>query len=308
MRLRQLALIFLGLAVLSIAYLAWRSPAPEHDGSNLELHQYVSSPVHLLFFGDSGSGGASQYKLAESMEKYCLSQHPQAVFMLGDNFYPHGVSSTQDEQWQTKFRDAYGKPCLSQLPFYVILGNHDYQGNVEAQIAYSHQQNQWKMPHRFYSVEFGKIAKVIAIDTNVPDLCGSAAHCTFDFLRQALRSPPEALKIVIGHHPIESSSIKYHGLSLLGRFLRSKLCNVRGVYISGHSHHLEHRIDPDCQLNLFISGGGGAELYPVAQGDEQSRFARSENGFLVLKADQKERRFTFFNAQAEPIYEYKYEN
>ena len=46
--------------------------------------------------------------------------------LLGDNIYDSGVTSVTDPQWQTKFEIPY---MGVNLPFYVVLGNHDYGGN-----------------------------------------------------------------------------------------------------------------------------------------------------------------------------------
>lgn len=169
---RTYAILLTIIAVPILAFMAWRNQAPSWDGSPLVIEQKAESPLEILFFGDNGSGLPEQFKVSEAMERYCLTHHLAAVFMLGDNFYPQGVKTIDDAQWQNKFRDPYEKPCLGQIPFYAILGNHDYKGRPEAQIAYSHEQKFWHMPHRFYSVQFGDLAKIIAIDTNIPDLCG----------------------------------------------------------------------------------------------------------------------------------------
>ncbi len=289
---------------MTLAFLAWRSTAPGWDGSPIVLHEKAEDQVELLFFGDSGSGLPDQFKVSEAMERYCLTHHLAAVFMLGDNFYPQGVKNPSDPQWQSKFRDPYEKPCLSQVPFYAILGNHDYKGHPEAQIAYSHSQKQWRMPHRFYSVQFGELAKIIAIDTNIPDLCGSSAFCALDFMRKALADRSLPLRIVIGHHPITRTSGK-HEASLSAWFIHKSLCGSGALYISGHSHHLEHRQDKDCSLDLFVSGGGGAQLYPIHSGDPLARFAQSTHGFLSLSASRAESNFSFFDVDLRPLYSYK---
>jgi tartrate-resistant acid phosphatase type 5 len=304
-RLRIFLLLFLFATI--IAFLAWRSPAPTWDGSPIELEQKVEDSAEFLFLGDNGSGLPDQYKVAQAMERYCLTHNLSAVFMVGDNFYPVGVKNTTDPQWQNKFRDPYEKPCLGKIPFYPTLGNHDYKGQAAAQIAYSHTQNLWRMPHRFYSVQFGDLAKVIAIDTNILDVCGSPAHCVIDFLFKALKEKSIPNRIVFGHHPSSSSSMKY-GPTLVGRVLRRLLCDTGATYISGHSHHLEHRQDLACSLDLFISGGGGAALYEVRKGDPQSLFAQSAHGFLSLRVTKTDRVFTFYDSELRPLYSYKHDN
>jgi hypothetical protein len=50
------------------------------------------------------------------------------VVNVGDSFYPQGVKSKSDPQWQTKWRDIFGEEVRS-VPWYSTYGNHDYQGD-----------------------------------------------------------------------------------------------------------------------------------------------------------------------------------
>jgi hypothetical protein len=287
-----------------LAVLTWRFRAPFRNDNPIVLEEEGSEGMEFLFFGDSGSGLPAQFKLAEALERYCLTHAVRAVFLLGDNFYPIGVQSVDDPQWQSKFREPYQKPCLGQIPFYPVLGNHDYKGQAAAQIDYSQTQKHWRMPDRFYSVQFGEFAKIIALDTNIADICGLSNHCVLDFLRASLLDKPGPLRIVMGHHPIHSSSGKY-GSTLLGRVLRSFMCKTGAIYIAGHSHHLEHRQDADCSLNLFVSGGGGASLYETRDDDAETRFVQSNHGFLRVKVSRDGNLFTFFDTELRGLYSFR---
>ena len=72
------------------------------------------------------------------------------VISVGDNFYEDGVANVSDPQWQTSFERIYTHPALS-TPWHVILGNHDYQGNVDAQLAYSARSRRWSLPSPYYT-------------------------------------------------------------------------------------------------------------------------------------------------------------
>lgn len=296
---------FLGLIFLSVlALIIWRYRAPSYEGQSLTVD--ISTPAdgkfELLFLGDTGTGGEEQFKVASAMEAYCLKHSPSAVVLLGDNFYMSGVSSVDDPQWESKFKKPYGSPCLSQLPFYAVLGNHDYRLSPKAQIKYRGSQPSWFMPHRFYRLNFGQRLQIVAIDTNVLDLCGSGAHCTLDFLRQSLEDRQGRETIIVGHHPFESLSGKYKLPGLQSRILRRTLCGEDVTYIAGHSHHLEHRRSDACKLDIFISGGGGARLYPVRPLDTDGRFALSQHGFLRLKVSSEVSEFTFFDSEGQALY------
>jgi len=47
------------------------------------------------------------------------------VLNLGDSFYPDGVKSKDDPQWERKWRNVYDKK-LRSVPWYSVYGNHDY--------------------------------------------------------------------------------------------------------------------------------------------------------------------------------------
>ena len=109
------------------------------------------------------------------------------VMALGDNFYDNGVSSTNDNQWNSSWADVYKNrfPNL-KIPFYAVLGNHDYgygADGVQAQIdkTYSEDNTQglWNMPAQAY-VELiplpdGGSLMMINIDTTT--LNPSANEC-----------------------------------------------------------------------------------------------------------------------------------
>lgn len=47
------------------------------------------------------------------------------VVNVGDSFYPNGVASKDDEQWDIKWRNVYSQE-LRSVPWYSVYGNHDY--------------------------------------------------------------------------------------------------------------------------------------------------------------------------------------
>jgi len=47
------------------------------------------------------------------------------IINVGDSFYPDGVKSQADEQWDKKWRNIY-TPELRSIPWYSVYGNHDY--------------------------------------------------------------------------------------------------------------------------------------------------------------------------------------
>ena len=71
------------------------------------------------------------------------------VISAGDNFYEDGVAGVGDPKWRTSFEEVYVHRAL-QVPWHVALGNHDYHGDTDAQIAYSKVSPRWRLPARWH--------------------------------------------------------------------------------------------------------------------------------------------------------------
>ncbi len=78
---------------------------------------------------------------------------PEFIVSTGDNFYPNGVRSIMDHNWIASFENIYTAHSL-QTDWYVVLGNHDYGGDPQAEIDYSEVDRRWNMPARYYSKVF----------------------------------------------------------------------------------------------------------------------------------------------------------
>eukprot|EP00922_Rhytidocystis_sp_ex-Travisia-forbesii_P007817 GHVS01011572.1.p1 GENE.GHVS01011572.1~~GHVS01011572.1.p1 ORF type:complete len:454 (+),score=54.48 GHVS01011572.1:93-1364(+) len=107
--------------------------------------------VSFLTMGDWGLPGSRQAQVAHWMSVAAAKLSVRYVLALGDNFYPHGVKSSDAPDWQV-LTDLFGQKSLQQIPFYAILGNHDYHTNPYSQIArhYLHSSQRWYMPNYWY--------------------------------------------------------------------------------------------------------------------------------------------------------------
>jgi tartrate-resistant acid phosphatase type 5 len=284
-----------GLGLLACAYGAYAyvqtvpslsfAKEVDHKGTSPESEL---QKLTLLTMGDWGSGSQSQKTTAVVLEKLCVERSADAVVLLGDNFYMHGVQSVTDELWKTRWKDIYGGPCLSRIPFYVSLGNHDYDGNAEAQIRYSEvEPGHWIMPARAFTVRFGKLLTLTNMDTNYPEKCWIPGLCSLDWLQRSLdESTPSRWRIAVGHHPVMSGG-KHKRLNPYARWtVPPFLCkNAFDMYWAGHDHALEHlegrTRDIDCDIRQMVLGGGGGDLYSVTAMNPQTKFKLSSNGVGV---------------------------
>ena len=89
----------------------------------------TADSVTLFVVGDWGrEGTANQTSVAALMSQVAtqLAVPPVAVISTGDNFYPNGLNSTDDPLFDRSFRSVYNGKGINSLPWYAVLGNHDY--------------------------------------------------------------------------------------------------------------------------------------------------------------------------------------
>lgn len=292
------------LVLIFSGYQYWRSQRADLSLGSSSLILPIENPDQLRFlaFGDYGTGSRQQMKVAELAEELCKTRSIDALLLLGDNIYMDGVSSSHDPLWKTIIEEPFGSPCLAKLPLYPVLGNHDYKGQANAQIEYSLVNHRWKLPKRFYSVKAGKLLEIIGMDTNYVDICFDKDQCMGNFLLHRLEHSKARWKIVLGHHPVIGSSSK-HTPGIQAYLLKPILCRF-DAYLSAHSHHLEHIKPDNCHGEFFISGAGGAPLYPPKPGLKASKFAKADFGLLEMTVSPSSLSYRFVRVDGQELYRY----
>ncbi|MDD9950565.1 MAG: metallophosphoesterase [Zetaproteobacteria bacterium] len=243
--------------------------------------------LKVLIFGDFGTGTIFQYRVAQSMYKVCQSSGCDMGLLLGDNFYERGVRNLQDPIFRTRFEQPYGP---LGIPFYVALGNHDYRGNVQAQVDYTKVSKFWNLPARYY--DFVKEnTQFVGLDTNRFD------EKQAQYLESVLSRSSSAWKVVFAHHP--PISYGSHGSDTkLQKTLLPIICKHQVLYFAGHDHDLQF-IKPDCGARIIISGAA-AKVREVQPGT-MSKFAQSTLGYTRLEIAEQEARIQFYNAKTNSI-------
>lgn len=215
--------------------------------------------LNFLVVGDWGQPHSpTQRAVAAAMARTAGEIGAQFVISTGDNFYDDGVRSVRDRQWRTSFEEVYADQAL-QIPWYVVLGNHDHRGSTEAQIAYTNRSQRWRMRAPYWRETMagpnGRALALLFLDTT-PIVRGDESTEQLAWLARELAAAGDAVKIVIGHHPLYSAG--QHGPEpALQRYVLPLLTR-HGVraYFNGHEHNLEH-IERDGMH--FVCSGAGAE-------------------------------------------------
>jgi acid phosphatase len=223
--------------------------------------------VSFYAIGDTGYGGELLRANAASMERAAESR--PVVLLLGDNFYPSGVESTEDRRWREIFEDAFAGAKL-QVPFHAVLGNHDHRGSIEAEIDYTKRSSRWKMPFRWYSftvpLRDGSAAQFFALDTQPIHHGDPEAKEEEAWLDAELSLSTARWKIVFGHHPLLSHGS--HGDTAELRARIEPILDRRRVdlVISGHDHDLQ--VIPSKAGWVQVVSGAGCSTRDTSCGED----------------------------------------
>ena len=265
--------------------------------------------LRFMVFGDWGRNGEDkQRETAMEMGINAKAFKPAFIVATGDNFYPGGVRSTRDYNWVASFEEIYTAHAL-QTDWYVVLGNHDYRGNPQAEIDYTQIDRRWNMPARYYTETFfigGDSTQgvlLVFIDTTpliteyyeTPEHHVNAADTAAQriWLEKTLQGAPSYIKwkLVVGHHPLWTGGgrMKAPEVAELKSLLRPIFEKYHvNAYICGHEHSLQY-IKPQGFTHYFVSGAG-SETTPVIVHPDGGQFAKSINGFMdfTVTSDQLE--------------------
>ena len=153
--------------------------------------------MKICIVGDTGSGEHEQYIVSKHIKRYHDTNKLKAILLLGDNIYEEGVDSIHDSQFIDKFELPYKD---INLPFYLLLGNHDYANisGVEAfndyaihQIRYHQLSKKWNMPKRFaIPVKLGN-CEFFMLDTNLENMTNADIAKQISYMKKIKLKKPK---------------------------------------------------------------------------------------------------------------------
>ncbi|HEY4965221.1 MAG TPA: tartrate-resistant acid phosphatase type 5 family protein [Puia sp.] len=288
------------------------------------VFQKTQKPLRFIVFGDWGRNGEdNQREVAREMGIVAKKFKPEFIVSTGDNIYPNGVRSTRDHNWIASFEDIYTDQSL-QTDWWVVLGNHDYRGDPQAEIDYSAVDRRWNMPARYYSKTFfiGEDSTngvlLIFIDTtpflsesyigDKHQVRGQDTAGQRIWLEKTLAEAPANIKwkMVFGHHPIYTGG---------GRMKAKETVEMKNLfkpifekyhvnaYICGHDHNLQY-IKPPGFTHYFVSGAG-AELSNTVVHPEGGVYARAINGFMNFSVYGEEMQVHLISLTGEKLFSVK---
>ncbi len=300
-------------SILAIAFTA---------GLNAQTKISEQAALHhgfnFIIATDLGRNGYYDQKpIAELMGETAKAVDAEFIIASGDTHHYMGVGSTTDPLWMTNFELVYKHPEL-QLPWYPLLGNHEYRGNTQAVIDYSKVSRRWCMPDRYYTQSYklsnGESLRIVYIDTpplidkyrndseDYPDAVKQDMNKQLTWLEATLKASTETWKIVIGHHPIYAYTEKadVERLDMQKRvdpILRKY--NV-DMYICGHLHTFQHVKTKGSNIDYVVNTSGSLSRKPETM--EGTVFCSGETGFSVFSATPKTITLYMVNNKGEVIH------
>lgn len=272
----------------------------------------TESEISFLAIGDWGNPkfDMDAKRVAEAMARVAGEQRAQFILAVGDNLYPSGVSTVDDPLWKLAYEDVYSEKSLD-VPWYVVLGNHDYKGNIQAQIDYSKHSHRWNLPKPYYVLHQklqGATADFFFLDTNPlanvdwwEDLLWTdpQVEAQLLWLERELAASTAYWKVVVGHHPVYSGGS--HGNTRLLVERLPPIFERHGVqlYLNGHDHDLQHirRGGTD-----YFTSGAAANFRETST-IEGTQFAQAKLGFLTARLGPAVAMLSFIGANSETLYE-----
>jgi len=249
--------------------------------------------VTFVTLGDMGTGGSAQTQVAHAMDRVCQRDGCDFVLGLGDNIYPHSVTSTHDPQFQDKFEHPYAR--FRGIDFWMILGNHDWKHLVpgaQAQIDYTLHSDRWRLPHTHYAIPYlPPWLHLYGVDTSLLEAGVGVGQVP---AAQAALCGQPGWRLLFGHYPTHAHWFVRRALEHLIR-----QCHIQ-VYFAGHEHHQAH-LDMGFYQEI-IEGAGGAELAPIRDGDPQQRFGIATHGFAWVRVTEERLEIRFYDSAQTLLY------
>jgi hypothetical protein len=211
------------------------------------------APLAYAVIGDTRYGTEPHRKIVERIAR----EAPAFVLGTGDIV----DEGSRQDQWQ-QFFDVEG-PLLRDTVYFPAIGNHDRQGRgrtTDAYRSYFSPPGGGGDPERYYAFTHAT-SRFLVLDSNVYSFALTDQTAWIERELIAARQDAGVRHIfVVMHHP--PFSISLHGGAKELRERWTPLFERYGVsaVFSGHDHVYE-RAEHD-GVRYFVSGGGGAPLYP----------------------------------------------
>lgn len=263
------------------------------------------------------NGYYDQKPIAELMgEMADKGADPEFVLATGDIHHFEGVASVNDPLWMTNYELVYSHPEL-MLPWFPVLGNHEYRGNTQAVLDYSKVSRRWVMPARYYTQVFsdkGMTLRIVWIDTapligkyrrekdKYPDACLQDDERQLAWMDSVLTAAREDWVIVAGHHPIYAETPKdaeerTDMQQKVDPILRRHHVDM---YLCGHIHNFQHIRCKGSDIDYITNSAGS--LSRKVKPTEGTLFCSPEPGFSIVSVSKQQLELRMIDKKGNVLY------
>ncbi len=288
---------------------------------NADSWKNLGKTVNFYLANDLGRNGYYDQKpIAELMGQMAETVDIECVVAAGDVHHFEGVRSVNDPLWMTNYELIYSHPEL-MIPWYPILGNHEYRGNSQAVLDYGKVSARWDIEDRYYTkvIEDDDVTvRLVMVDTapmidkyredteKYPDACKQDLNKQLAWIDSVLTNAKEDWVLVVGHHPIYAETSKSNSeradlQKRLDSILRKH--NNVAMYLCGHIHNFQHIRVKGSNIDYVVNSSGSLsrDVKPI----EGTKFCSGEEGFSLITADKKEIDLHMINKEGKVIYTVK---
>lgn len=290
------------------------------DFSEAQLRRFQHAPkpdgsLSFLVIGDWGRRGFyNQSQVALQMGRIGEKLDIDFVVSTGDNFYDNGLKGSDDPTFHDSFSRVYTADSL-QKQWYIVLGNHDYRGDVEAQLSPILRQmdSRWLCLRSF--IVDAEIVEFFFVDTTpfVDQYFIDPKDHEYDWrdvsprknylkkllaeLEMGLGESRAKWKIVVGHHTIKSGGHHGNTNEIVTQLLPILKANHVDLYINGHDHCLQHIKSSNSGIQYLTSGGGSKAW----RGDfnwinpDEMKFYHDGQGFMSVQMTEAQVEIAFYD-------------
>lgn len=289
--------------------------------AQLSDYSIFKKQFNIFIANDLGRNGYYDQKpIAELMGQMAKAgADPEFVLATGDVHHFNGVASVNDPLWMTNYELIYSHPEL-MIDWFPLLGNHEYRGNTQAVLDYSHLSRRWQMPARYYTKRFehkGMTMRILWIDTTpliskyrndreqYPDAALEDDEAQLAWIDSVLTAATEQWVIVCGHHPIYAETPKeIEEREALQRRLDPILRKHHvDIYLCGHIHNFQHLRVKGSDIDYVVNSAGALsrKVKPI----EGTQFCSPEPGFSILSASKEQLTLRMIDKRGNILYELK---
>lgn len=210
-------------------------------------------PFSFVVLGDTRYGMAPHRRVVERISQ----EVPDFILGTGDMV----DDGSRQDQWQDFF--DVENPLLRNNVYFPAVGNHDRQGRgrtADTYRAYFSVPENGNDTERYYAFTYAT-SRFLILDSNIYSFALTDQTAWLERELIAARQDPDIRHIfVVMHHPPFSVSLHGGARDLRDRWTPLFVQYQVGAVFSGHDH-VYTRAESE-GVRYFVSGGGGAPLYP----------------------------------------------